>query len=65
MKEMKNIWVWVGVAVVVIVIALALMWRPSVPKPTSPVPVFAPQGQLTPNFPKELILDPQAQVNSS
>ena len=55
---------WVGVAVVVIAIAVVFIWSHG-KKPTGPVPVFAPQGQLTPNFPKQLMLDPQAQVNSS
>jgi hypothetical protein len=66
MKDSKRIWVWVGAAIVVIAVIVFVMWKLTAkPKPTGPVPVFAPQGQLTPNFPKQLILDPQAQVNSS
>jgi hypothetical protein len=71
MKDSKNIWVWVGVAVVAAVIAVWLAWKPAANSPAAGptgavnVPVYAPQGQLTPNFPKELILDPQAQVESS
>jgi hypothetical protein len=64
MKDSKKIWMWVGVAVVVIVVVVVIVWKPSA-KPMGPVPVFAPQGQLVPNFPKQLILDPQAQINSS
>ncbi len=66
MKDSKRIWVWVGVAVVVLAVIFSLLWRPKAPQaPTSPTAVFAPQGQLTPNFPKELILDPQAQFTTS
>jgi hypothetical protein len=65
MKDPKKIWAWVGVAVVVIVVVFAVVWRPT-PKPASgPVPVFAPQGQLTPNFPKDLILDSNAAISGS
>jgi hypothetical protein len=64
MKDLTRIWVWVGVAVVVIVVAVVIIWRPG-KKATGPVPVFAPQGQLTPNFPKQLMLDPEAQVSTS
>ncbi len=67
MKDSKRAWVWVGIAVVVIAIVVWAVW--SIRKPpqlaTGPMPVFAPQGQLVPNFPKELILDPQAQISSS
>lgn len=65
MNDSKRIWIWVGVAVVVIVVAVAFVWRPGPKKPSGPTPVFAPQGQLTPNFPKELILDPQAAIGVS
>ena len=64
-------WMWVGVAVVVIVVALIVaftfIWKPaSNQTPVSgPAPVYAPQGQLTPGLPKELILDPQAQIGTS
>lgn len=66
MKDSKRIWVWIGVAIVVIAVIVLVVWKLTAkPKPAGPVPVFAPQGQLVPNFPKELILDPQAQVASS
>jgi hypothetical protein len=66
MKDSKQIWVWVGVAVVVIVVVFAFVWKLK-PKPVAsgPVPVFAPQGQLTPNFPKDLILDNNAAISGS
>jgi hypothetical protein len=66
MSSSKQIWVWIGVVVVVIIVVIALVvaLRPS-PPAARPMPVFAPQGQLTPGFPKELVLDPQAQVNNS
>ena len=57
---------WVGIVVVVIIVVVAIVWRPSSKQPaTGPTAVYAPQGQLTPNFPKELVLDPQAQIASS
>lgn len=66
MNSTRNLWVWVGVVVVVVAVAVAFVWHPgSKPAATGPVPVFAPQGQLTPNFPKQLMLDPQAEVNTS
>ena len=65
MENSKRIWVWVGIAVVVIAVILVFVWKPSTKPASGPVPVFAPQGQLIPQFPKELILDPRAQVNSS
>ena len=64
MNSTKKIWAWVGVAIVVIIVVVAFVWRPA-KKSAAPVPVFAPQGQLTPNFPTDLILDPQAQIGSS
>jgi hypothetical protein len=67
MEGSKRIWVWVGIVVIIIVVVFAFVWKPAPSQPASSgrAPVYAPQGQLTPNFPKELILDPQAQVNSS
>lgn len=64
MNDSKRIWIWVGV--VVVLVAIAFAWWPSQKKqPSGPTPVFAPQGQLTPNFPKQLMLDPAAQVGQS
>jgi hypothetical protein len=66
MKNSKQLWVWVGVVVVVVILVVWGIWKLQPKSQTaSPAPVFAPQGQLTPNFPKQLMLDPQAQVNSS
>ncbi len=69
MVNSKRVWVWVGIIVVVVILAVIFFWRPATPNSqpaaTSPAPVYASQGQLTPNFPKDLILDPQAQVESS
>ena len=70
MNNQKIVWVWVGIAVVVIAIVIAFFWKPGQEgntnqPPSSPVPVYAPQGQLTPQFPKELILDNAAVVNDS
>ncbi len=67
MKDSKRIWVWVGVVVVVLAVVFAFAWRPSSKQPASsgPAPVFAPQGQLVPQFPKSLILDSNAAISGS
>jgi hypothetical protein len=66
MKGLKNIWVWVGVAVVVIILVVWGIGRlQSHQQVAAPTVVYAPQGQLVQNFPKELILDPKAQINST
>jgi hypothetical protein len=67
MKDPKQIWAWVGVVVVVAIVAAWIVWRPgsSAPQPTAPVPVYAPQGQLVPDFPKGLILDSSAAISGS
>jgi hypothetical protein len=70
MKDYKNIWAWVGVAVVVII---AIVWIVMAAMPKSqpqqqaegPTPVYAPQGELTPQFPKDLIIDDSAAITGS
>jgi hypothetical protein len=65
MKSSKQIWVWIGIVVVVIIVVIALVVELR-PKPAvTPMPVVAPQGQLTPNFPKELVIDSNAQISNS
>ena len=70
MKDSKQAWVWVGVAVVVVIVAIVTwaMWKPTSPQKqvtSTSTPVYAPQGQLVPQFPKGLILDPKAAVSGS
>jgi hypothetical protein len=71
MQNAKRIWVWVGIVVVVLIIGIFVVLAfvsKSTPTPGTvsvPAPVYAPQGQLAPGFPKYLILDPQAQIGSS
>jgi hypothetical protein len=65
MKDSKRIWIWVGVVVVVCVVVFAVVWKPALKPATGPVPVYAPQGQLVPQFPALLILDSAAVVNGS
>jgi len=67
MSNSKRIWVWVGVAIVVVavVVWVARMFMPKKPVALNPSPVFAPQGQLVPEFPKSLILDSNAAVSDS
>ena len=67
MQNAKNVWVWVGVVVVVIIL---IAWASAVLTPRKAVPagptaVFAPKGQLVPQFPKELIVDSKAAVAGS
>lgn len=72
-QKQKPAWVvWVGVAFLAAVIILSIispsLWRgaaPGVPQKTGPQPTYAPQGQLIPGFPKELILDSAARVGNS
>ena len=72
MNNAKLVWGWAGVAVVVVAAAF-LLWggsfwsRPGGGGYQNPSvsPVYAPQGQLAPQFPKELILDPAAAVSGS
>ena len=67
MNDSKRIWVWVGVVVVVLAIVLAFVWKPGSTPPVAsgPTPVFAPQGQLVPQFPKSLIVDTAAGIDQS
>jgi hypothetical protein len=70
MKDPKKTWAWVGVIIVVIVVVVWIVWaawKPTVPQQTNsgPTPVFAPQGQLVPQFPKDLILDSNAAISGS
>ena len=69
MQDTKRIWAWVGGVVVVIAIVTIIFWpshKSSGPVSSNgPAPVYAPQGQLIPQFPKSLILDSSAQVSNS
>jgi hypothetical protein len=67
MKDPKRVWVWVGVVVVVIVVLAWILWRltPQQQIQSVPVTTFAPRGQLVPQFPSSLVLDPSAVVSGS
>jgi hypothetical protein len=65
MNDSRRIWVWVGVVIVVVVVVLIFVWKPSRKPAFSPIPVYAPQGQLVPQFPKGLILDSNAAISGS
>jgi hypothetical protein len=67
MKDSKRIWAWVGVAIIVIVIVAWFVWKFGAAHPVAsgPTPVFAPQGQLVPQFPKGLIVDGDAAISGS
>lgn len=67
MNDSKHVWAWVGVVVVVALVAAWIVWRPASKQagPSAPVPIYAPQGQLVPQFPKALILDSTAAISGS
>lgn len=67
MQNNKRMWVWVGVVVVLFGVVAFIIWPHSNPSQTAtgPVPVYAAKGQITPQFPKSLILDGLSSVNSS
>ncbi|HUC02136.1 MAG TPA: hypothetical protein VMA75_04540 [Candidatus Paceibacterota bacterium] len=67
MTDSKKVWAWVGVAVVVVVAIVWIAWAtmPKAPVASGPAPVYAPQGQLVSQFPKDLILDTNAAVGGS
>lgn len=72
MKDPKKVWVWVGVVVVVIAVGAWVFLRtnpgagnPAPQAAANPLPVYAPQGQLVPQFPKNLILDSNAVISGS
>lgn len=72
MNPSRKSWVWIGSIVatilVVAVVVIAVMVRhssPTQPVSKAPTPVYAPQGELIPQFPKDLILGPAAVVSQS
>ena len=67
MKDSKTVWVWVGIVVVVAVVVAWFIWKPTskAPVASNPTPVYAPQGQLVPQFPPSLILGTSTIVNGS
>ena len=62
MDKQKQIWVWIGVVVVAAAVAFGI-WHFT--HPPSLTAVYAPKGQLTGGFPKDLILDNAAQISDS
>lgn len=67
MRDSRRVWVWIGVAIVVIVVVGWIVWElvPHGQPRMIPVTTVAPQGQLVPQFPPSLILDPSAEINGS
>ena len=67
MSQNRKQWIWVSALIVIFGLFLAFAWKPVLMnKEGGPlVPVYAPQGHLTPQFPKELILDSAAAVSNS
>jgi len=58
----------VGVAAVVVGAFLIATWKPQQSQnvqTAAGMPVFAPQGQVVPNFPQELILDANPSITGS
>lgn len=60
---------WILVVAAVAVIVAIVFYARSGPRSAAPssvgVPVYAPQGELTPGFPKQLVLDSAAAVTNS
>lgn len=67
MKDPKRVWAWVGVVIVVVIVVVWVVWRakPAGHVSSNPAPVYAAQGQLVPQFPKNLILDTSAAITGS
>jgi hypothetical protein len=62
MQDTKRIWAWVGGVIVVLGVVIFIFEKTSNKAPvasmnaTSSTVVYAPQGQLTPQFPKDLLI---------
>lgn len=68
MQDTKRVWAWVGGAIVVLAVIVYFVWPKIFAKaPTTPAnaPVYAAQGQVTPQFPQALILDSNVAVTNS
>ena len=69
MKDRKTMWAWIGAAIVAVIvvawIVAAMMPPQATPPPQATGPVYAPQGQVTPDFPKDLLIDSSATINQS
>lgn len=68
--EKKKALAWVGVIALLLALIVAVSWTPGKNIPAGQqtagnAPVYAPQGSLTPQFPKELILDDAATIGNS
>jgi hypothetical protein len=74
MNPSRTRWVWIGsiIAVTVIAVAIVVLIGNRSQNPSheslavkSSAPVYAPQGELVAQFPKDLILDPAAAMSQS
>jgi hypothetical protein len=69
MKKSKSAWtrsiVILAIVIIIIIVASVLIWKFAPKNPAVGVPVYAEKGQLTPQFPKDLILDKDAAINGS
>lgn len=66
MNDAKRIWMWVGVGIVVIIAIVWIVWAMMAkPVASGPSPVYAPQGQLVPQFPTGLILNNSTTIDES
>ena len=61
--ENKKIWIWVGVVVVVLGVVASFFLPHN--NGSSPAPIYAAKGQLTPQFPRSLILHALSGVTDS
>jgi hypothetical protein len=71
MKDQKKVWAWVGAVIFAGVVAVWVVstqgapMTTTPPAPSGPTPVYALQGQLTPQFPKDLVFGASAAINDS
>jgi hypothetical protein len=72
MQNKERTLIWIGVIAVIVGIFIIVGWKPqdgTTPQgggTSAPVPVtYAPQGQVVPQFPQELILDANPSVTQS
>jgi hypothetical protein len=66
--DKKTVILWSAVAVAIICCSAGVIWnitKGSKKVVVAPTPVFAPQGQLVPQFPTNLILDSNAAISGS
>jgi hypothetical protein len=65
MQKENQAWIWVGVVAVIVILVVAVVWKPKSATPVTTGPTHAPAGQIVAGFPQQLVLDSNAQVDTS